>query len=124
MTALPRQVPALVRRLSTPHDGEIIATVHALRRVLEGVGLDLHAVADRLERGQPLSAKPRKATSPRTDYAALFRALAAAAHHPSLSPWERSFARSMLEQPPRPLTPKQRSIVDRIISKAGVGDAA
>jgi hypothetical protein len=43
-----KKVADLVRRLGSPHDGEVIATVRALRRVLEANGLDLHAVADPL----------------------------------------------------------------------------
>jgi hypothetical protein len=43
-----KKVADLVRRLASPHDGEVIATVRALRRVLEANGLDLHAVADPL----------------------------------------------------------------------------
>jgi hypothetical protein len=43
-----KKVADLVRRLASPHDGEVIATARALRRVLEANGLDLHAVADPL----------------------------------------------------------------------------
>jgi hypothetical protein len=43
-----KKVADLVRRLASAHDGEVIATVRALRRVLEANGLDLHAVADPL----------------------------------------------------------------------------
>jgi hypothetical protein len=43
-----KKIADLVRRLSSPHDGEVIATVHALRRTLEANGLDIHAIADPL----------------------------------------------------------------------------
>jgi hypothetical protein len=36
----------LIRRLGTNHDGEIVATVHALKRVLKAAGRDLHKLAD------------------------------------------------------------------------------
>jgi hypothetical protein len=49
-TAVGRKLGALVRRLATNHDGEIIATVHALRRTLQSAGSDLHALADKIER--------------------------------------------------------------------------
>ena len=47
--AIAKRVADLVRRLASPHDGEVIATVRALRRVLEASGLDIHAVAAPLE---------------------------------------------------------------------------
>jgi hypothetical protein len=39
----------LVRRLSSDSDGEIIATVYAMRRTLGSVGADLHGLAEHLE---------------------------------------------------------------------------
>jgi hypothetical protein len=47
--AIAKRVADLVRRLASPHDGEIVATVRALRRTLETNGLDMHAVAEPLE---------------------------------------------------------------------------
>jgi hypothetical protein len=47
--AVAKRVADLVRRLASPHDGELTATVRALRRTLEANGLDIHAVADPLE---------------------------------------------------------------------------
>jgi hypothetical protein len=44
-----KRIADLVRRLSSPSDGEIIAAAHALQRTLEANGLDIHAVADPLE---------------------------------------------------------------------------
>ena len=52
MTALAPVAPKiakLIPRLASNHDGEVIATVHAIRRTLEGAGLDLHALAASLE---------------------------------------------------------------------------
>jgi hypothetical protein len=54
-TAVGRKLGALVRRLATNHDGEIIATVHALRRTLQSAGSDLHALADKIERPADLT---------------------------------------------------------------------
>ena len=47
--ATAKRIADLIRRLASPHDGEVIATVRALRRVLEASGLDIHAVAAPLE---------------------------------------------------------------------------
>jgi hypothetical protein len=44
-----KRIADLVRRLSSPHDGEVVATMRALQRVLEANGLDIHAIADPLE---------------------------------------------------------------------------
>jgi hypothetical protein len=40
----------VIRRLSSNNDGELVATVHAMRRVLESVGADVHALAEHLEK--------------------------------------------------------------------------
>lgn len=45
-----RKAANLIRRLSSPSDGEVVATVHALRRVLETDGSDLHGLADCVEK--------------------------------------------------------------------------
>lgn len=39
----------LVRRLGSNHDGEVVATVQAIKRTLDAIGLDLHALADAIE---------------------------------------------------------------------------
>ena len=44
-----KKIADIVRRFSTPHDGEKVATAHALLRLLNSYGLDIHAVADVLE---------------------------------------------------------------------------
>ena len=45
----------IIRRLSSSSDGEIIATVHALIRVLESVGSNILALADHVENGNGLT---------------------------------------------------------------------
>jgi hypothetical protein len=54
MTALilPLKIPKLISRLSSDSDGEVIATISALRRVLESAGLDFHDLADQLAGGK------------------------------------------------------------------------
>lgn len=41
----------IIRRLSSTSDGEIVATVHAMRRMLGSCGTDVHALADHVENG-------------------------------------------------------------------------
>jgi hypothetical protein len=41
----------IIRRLSSTSDGEIVATVHAMRRMLSSCGTDVHALADHVENG-------------------------------------------------------------------------
>jgi hypothetical protein len=48
--AIAGKVSPLLRML-TASDGEILNAVHALLRLLASVGLDIHALADRLEHG-------------------------------------------------------------------------
>jgi hypothetical protein len=45
----------VIRRLFSSSDGEIIATVHAMRRVLESCGADIHALAEHVENGGGLT---------------------------------------------------------------------
>jgi hypothetical protein len=45
----------VIRHLASESDGEIVATVHAMRRMLESCGVDIHDVADHIENGHGLS---------------------------------------------------------------------
>ena len=40
------RIAKLIPRLASNHDGEVIATVAAIRRTLDGAGLDLHDLAE------------------------------------------------------------------------------
>jgi hypothetical protein len=40
----------VIRRLSSNSDGEIIATVRAIRRILDSCSVDIHALADHVEK--------------------------------------------------------------------------
>jgi hypothetical protein len=40
----------IIRLLSSSNDGEIVATVYAMRRILKSVGTDVHGLADHLEK--------------------------------------------------------------------------
>jgi hypothetical protein len=45
-----RKIANLVRRLSSPSDGEVVATARALLRTLKATGADIHTLADRIEK--------------------------------------------------------------------------
>jgi hypothetical protein len=45
----------VIRRLSSTSEGEILATVHAILRLLQADGADIHALAERVENGGSLS---------------------------------------------------------------------
>jgi hypothetical protein len=53
--ALPAEVTAklgnVIRRLSSSSDGEIVAAVHAMLRLLHACGADIHVLAERIENG-------------------------------------------------------------------------
>lgn len=42
LTVVAPKIAKLIPRLATDHDGEVLATVHAIRRTLAVAGLDLH----------------------------------------------------------------------------------
>ena len=52
---VPKMLP-LLRMLSSGTEGEVLNAVRALLRLLASIGLDIHALADRIERRAPLSA--------------------------------------------------------------------
>ena len=49
LTAIPMTIVKLLRLLASDKPGEIVATAHAMRRVLNSAGLDLHDVANAIE---------------------------------------------------------------------------
>jgi hypothetical protein len=49
LTPIAPRLAALIRMLSTTHDGELIAAAKALNRALTGAGLDIHALAEIVE---------------------------------------------------------------------------
>jgi hypothetical protein len=53
--ALPSEVTAklgnVIRRMSSSSDGEIVAAVHAMLRLLASCGADIHTLAERIEKG-------------------------------------------------------------------------
>ncbi len=49
----------LIPRLSSSHEGEVVATVAAIRRTLAAAGLDLHALAQAVGTPVPPAVQPR-----------------------------------------------------------------
>jgi hypothetical protein len=49
LTSIAPKLANLIRRLSSNQDGEVVATAHALIRTLQGIGADIHDIADRIE---------------------------------------------------------------------------
>jgi hypothetical protein len=130
MTALAPITPKLVKLiplLGTDKDGEIIGTVHAIRRTLESAGCDLHDLALVVER----AALPAMVEQPRQD----------ASPAPELKPWqltamhciragtgrlrpaEQDLLSSMVHWPGEP-SDKQARWLDAIASALGLEVAA
>jgi hypothetical protein len=113
MTAMPldaTKIASLIPLLSSDKDGEVLATVEAIKRTLKSGGCDLHDLASRLVgRGSnpPSSAQ-------RDDYHELLL-------HPSLNDWERHFMGSICKQSSRrpnfKPSAKQEEILERIREK-------
>jgi hypothetical protein len=59
MSAIPSTIngklAALIRVLSSDQDGEVIATVHAIIRLLQNNGSDIHALAEHVKNGSGLT---------------------------------------------------------------------
>lgn len=114
---------------------EVIATVRAIGRTLQGAGADFHALAKSIETpeiiiirpafpGQPAPIKPRKGPPVWTDLRRTERLrwleLAIAADW--LSEWERDLASELWgqvwSQPHKSITPKQQAALNALTAKA------
>ena len=140
MTALAPIAPKLARlipRLGSDHDGEIVATVRAIRRTLAAERLDLHDLANALDvKPEPVfdrdpppyeSAPWRETRWP--PWARLREhervvALDAIADL-KLSKWEAEFVASIAEtlrgNPYANFTAKQMAVLDRLLARASGG---
>jgi hypothetical protein len=49
LTPIADTLAKCIRRLASDQDGEVVNTVRAMGRVLQGIGADIHDVADRIE---------------------------------------------------------------------------
>jgi hypothetical protein len=109
----------LIRRLATDHDGERLATVAALGRVLAAGGSNFHELADCVVAG----AQPSRVIVIERDvpYAASDLAMASALDgSPSLSEWENGFVANLLDRlrRHRRISSKQRAILTEIYRRA------
>jgi hypothetical protein len=100
-----RRLGNLIRRLGSDHDGEVLATVAAIRRTLSCAGRSLHDLADMVEsNGAALVAETAEW---RRDIKELLR------QREHLTPWELQFVRtvSRYRSPP---SAKQLDVIARI----------
>jgi hypothetical protein len=123
-TAIPDKVLKMIPRLASDHDGEVVATVAAIRRTLEGAGLSLHDLAAAVSAPPviwraPTPEPPRqtRAAEPRFTFSNLSpgdarRTIAKIADYTSLTTWESDFLASIAEQ--------LRSRPDKLLSTAQV----
>lgn len=105
----------LIPRLGSNHDGELVATVRAIRRTLEGAGLDLHALAEAI--GEPTiiyRPPPRPADPPRPHQMHARRCLQSGI---AWKAHETQFLHEMASQLRRP-TEKQRDWLDGLLDRA------
>jgi hypothetical protein len=122
--ALPiEKITAMLPRLASDHDGEIVATAKAIGRVLKGAGADWHVLTACIERGAALPPPPKRdAYVPcwdelgDDDRAEMLDLLL---NENWLSDWERDFVSSIAEKHwTRDLTDKQIDVVDRLLARA------
>jgi hypothetical protein len=111
MTMLAPLVPKLVRlipRLASNHDGEIVATVKAIGRVLESSGLDFHDLAHAVSH-----APPPRWRELESEQAAIDICLT---HPQALNDWERRFLAGIASQD-FALSPRQCAVLDQMVRK-------
>jgi hypothetical protein len=109
----------LIPRLASEFDGEIVATVHAIRRLLDASGHDLHDLA-RIVAGTkigPQDEPPRHDGGPAGIIAVCEQLLETF----WLSQWERNFLQSIRDQARSryafKLSNKQKATLDKLILK-------
>lgn len=64
LTVVAPKIAKLIPRLATDHDGEVLATVQAIRRTLAAAGLDLHDLVGALN--SPPAANPPNIREPQS----------------------------------------------------------
>jgi hypothetical protein len=113
ITTLVRRLDPLVRRLATNHDGERLATVAALERVLAAAGAGFHDLADRIG-GNVAAYEP----PPPPPHGGLRCRIDTLMGCDWLSPWETEFLASVGDQLRwRELSMRQRAVIDKLWTK-------
>lgn len=121
------KIAALLPRLASEHEGEVIATARAVQRVLSSVGADLHDLAAALQSHAAIPRSPQVKTAKPPRWrdltpAARERWLHFVLSDDSRSAWETSFLASVLERHRRaPMTFKQQAVLDRLIEQTWEG---
>lgn len=128
--AIAPRIGALLRMLGSPIDGEALGAARALRRTLDGAGLDLHALADVVEHPTPSPTPLRRPRRPKPDEGHINwtpsyrREVRVTLEHGlcrlNLTPWERQFTTDIiarLRDPRGHLTFRQAEVVDRLVAK-------
>jgi hypothetical protein len=114
LSDLAPRLSKLIPRLASNHDGEVVATVAAIRRTLEVDGLDLHDLAEAI--GNPVivyRTEPARADPSRSHQMDARRCLQSGI---AWKPKEAQFLRQMAEQLRRP-TQKQRDWLDGLLDR-------
>jgi hypothetical protein len=114
--ALAPRIDPLVRRLATGFEGERLATLLALERVLVAGGSSFHDLADALTRPPVVRRSAPRPSPGRATHADLRQMASELDGNADLSRWETDFVanvRRMLRDG-RPPSKKQRSILERI----------
>jgi hypothetical protein len=119
-----RKLTALIPLLASDHDGEVVATVHAIRRMLQAAGLDLHTLAAILTAApdEKPAAHEQPAAHPepepwRSTVLDLLRTHAECSL--CLSRWDREFLGNLAGYYTKRPSAAQLDILDQIQRKAG-----
>lgn len=108
LAAIAPKLQKLIPRLASDHDGEVVATVAAIRRTLEAAGLDLHDLTAALVIVEPTP--PAQIDGPEM--------LRQVIETPDFAPsdWERSFLAGCMRRVRQKgaLTPKQAEVLREI----------
>src|SRR5690606_6738692 len=117
LSDLAPRLSKLIPRLASNHDGEVVATVAAIRRTLEADGLDLHDLAE----GNGKTHKPKEMYPTKPDSADPSRSHKKEARRcmkPGIAwrPKKAQFLRQMAEHLRRP-TEKQRDRPDGLLDR-------
>jgi hypothetical protein len=121
-----RKVALLVPLLASNRDGEVLATAHAIRRLLESGNCDLHDLAKIVAQGPSERPKAKDDFHPRQWYYDDPSEIIEVADYllsacAQLNPWERNFLESIRNQAERKygfeLSEKQRAKLEQILKR-------
>lgn len=115
LSDLAPRLSKLIPRLASDHEGEVVATVAAIRRTLENGGLDLYALADAISNPPVVyHTEPARAEKPRSHQMDARRCLQSGI---AWKPHEAEFLRQMASSHRCP-TEKQRDWLDGLLDRS------